>query len=56
MDKAKLYADVIIDVSIDKLDRPFSYRIPERLSGIIKVGSRVRIPFGAGNKYIQYLF
>ena len=50
MDKAKLYADVIIDVSIDKLDRPFSYRIPERLSGIIKVGSRVRIPFGAGNK------
>ncbi|MCR4791385.1 MAG: primosomal protein N' [Lachnospiraceae bacterium] len=43
------YADVIIDVSIDKLDRPFSYRIPERLSGIICVGSRVRIPFGGGN-------
>ena len=50
MDKVKLYADVIIDVSIDKLDRPFNYRIPERLSGISKVGSRVRIPFGAGNK------
>ena len=50
MEKGVSYADVIIDVSIDKLDRPFSYRIPERLSGIIKVGSRVRIPFGAGNK------
>jgi primosomal protein N' (replication factor Y) len=50
METGTLYADVIIDVSIDKLDRPFSYRIPERLSGIIKVGSRVRIPFGAGNK------
>ena len=43
------YADVCIDVSIEKLDKPFSYRIPERLSGIICVGSRVRIPFGAGN-------
>ncbi len=43
------YADVIIDVSIEKLDRPFSYRIPERLSGIVCVGSRVKIPFGAGN-------
>ena len=43
------YADVIIDISIDKLDRPFTYRIPERLSGIICVGSRVRIPFGGGN-------
>ena len=44
-----MYADVCIDVSIEKLDKPFSYRIPERLSGIICVGSRVRIPFGAGN-------
>ena len=44
-----IYADVILDVSIEKLDRPFSYRIPERLSGIVCVGSRVRIPFGAGN-------
>ncbi len=49
MEKGSKYADVIIDVSIDKLDRPFSYRIPERLSGIICAGSRVRIPFGAGN-------
>ena len=49
MDAKTLYADVIIDVSIDKLDRPFSYRIPEGLSGIICAGSRVRIPFGKGN-------
>ncbi|MBP5553690.1 MAG: primosomal protein N', partial [Lachnospiraceae bacterium] len=44
-----LYADVIIDISIEKLDIPFTYRIPERLSGIICVGSRVRIPFGKGD-------
>ena len=40
---------MIIDISIEKLDIPFTYRIPERLSGIICVGSRVRIPFGGGN-------
>ncbi|MBP8969502.1 MAG: primosomal protein N' [Lachnospiraceae bacterium] len=44
-----MYADVIIDISIEKLDIPFTYRIPERLSGIICVGSRVRIPFGKGD-------
>ena len=49
LETGKMYADVCIDVSIEKLDKPFSYRIPERLSGTICVGSRVRIPFGAGN-------
>ena len=44
-----IYADVIIDISIEKLDIPFTYRIPDRLSGIICVGSRVRIPFGKGD-------
>ena len=43
------YAEVIIDISIEKLDRPFTYRIPDRLSGIICAGSRVIIPFGNGN-------
>ena len=47
--QGSLYADVIVDISIEKLDRPFTYRIPERLSGIICVGSRVRIPFGKGD-------
>ena len=50
MIQGSMFADVIIDISIDKLDRPFTYRIPDRLSGIICVGSRVRIPFGGGNK------
>ncbi len=44
------YAQVIIDISHEKVDRPFSYRIPERLLGNIQAGMRVRIPFGAGNK------
>ena len=44
-----MFAEVIIDISIEKLDRPFTYRIPERLSGLIMPGSRVIIPFGSGN-------
>ena len=47
---ADMYARIIIDISHEKVDRPFSYRIPERLSGKIQAGTRVRIPFGAGNR------
>ncbi len=47
---AGMYARIIIDISHEKVDRPFSYRIPERLSGKIQAGTRVRIPFGAGNR------
>lgn len=44
------YADVIIDISHEKVDRPFQYRIPERLRGKLQVGMCVNIPFGRGNK------
>ncbi len=43
------YANLIIDISHEKVDRPFQYRIPERLRGRVDVGSCVRIPFGMGN-------
>ncbi|MCI9583101.1 MAG: primosomal protein N' [Clostridium sp.] len=43
------YADIIIDISHEKVDKPFQYRIPEALSGVIAIGVRVRIPFGKGN-------
>ena len=41
-----IYADIIIDISSDKLDRSFQYRIPERLEKEIKAGMVVAIPFG----------
>ena len=41
-----IYADIIIDISSDKLDRSFQYRVPERLEQEIKVGMVVSIPFG----------
>ncbi|MBD5519633.1 MAG: primosomal protein N' [Lachnospiraceae bacterium] len=46
------YADIIVDISHDKVDRPFRYKIPEALLGEISVGMRVYVPFGKGNKEI----
>ena len=48
-----MYAKVIVDISHEKLDRPFTYKIPERLLGILEEGDSVEIPFGAGNKIIS---
>ncbi len=45
----KPYAKVIIDISHEAVDRPFTYRIPEALRGLVEVGSRVEVPFGRGN-------
>lgn len=48
-----MYADVIIDISTEKLDRPFEYIIPEELESRIKIGSAVTVPFGPGNRKIK---
>jgi primosomal protein N' (replication factor Y) len=46
---AERYARIIIDISHEKVDRTFDYRIPERLYEEVVVGSLVLIPFGKGN-------
>ncbi|MEG1143756.1 MAG: primosomal protein N' [Clostridium sp.] len=43
------YANVIIDISHEKVDRTFQYKIPEHLSELIFVGVQVLVPFGSGN-------
>jgi primosomal protein N' (replication factor Y) len=43
------YADVIIDISHEKVDRVFQYRIPDALKGKVNIGTPVTIPFGRGN-------
>ncbi len=45
-----LYADVIIDISAEELDRSFSYRIPEELAERICIGSAVTVPFGRSGR------
>ena len=43
------YADIIIDISHEAIDRTFQYKIPDELSDDISVGVQVVIPFGKGN-------
>ena len=40
---------MIVDISHEKVDRPFTYRIPEEIARRLRPGMRVQIPFGAGN-------
>lgn len=48
-----MYADVIVDITHEKLDKIFQYSIPENLKNNLVIGSKVLIPFGKGNKLIQ---
>jgi len=45
-----LYANIIVNISHENLDRTFQYIIPEKYIGTVEVGSYVKIPFGASNK------
>lgn len=45
-----MYAQVIIDITHEKLDKIFEYSIPGELAGMLKVGMEVAVPFGRGNK------
>ena len=43
------YADIIVDISHEKLDKSFQYLVPQQLEEQIQVGMVVQIPFGRGN-------
>ena len=46
-----MYAEVVVGISIDKLDRTFCYRIPEGFgSPDTLIGTEVIVPFGKGNR------
>lgn len=44
------YADIIVDISHEKVDRPFQYKIPLTLMDVIAPGVRVHVPFGRSNQ------
>ena len=48
-----LYADIIVDISHEKLDKTFQYRVPETLREQVEPGICVIIPFGNGNRLIK---
>ncbi|MDL2295310.1 primosomal protein N' [Lachnospiraceae bacterium OttesenSCG-928-E19] len=45
-----MYANIIVDITHEKLDRTFQYSIPSELEGMLKIGEQVYVPFGNGNK------
>lgn len=46
-----MFAQVIVDIAHSAVDRLFTYRIPDEME--LKVGQRVLVPFGGGNKTIE---
>ena len=47
------YADIIIDISHENLDKTYQYAIPEEFSTQATIGSLVIVPFGRGNRKIN---
>ena len=46
-------AQVIVDAALMQTDKPFSYAISKDLEEDVALGSRVHVPFGAGNRLLQ---
>ena len=53
--KNPLIALVAVDGTVFHIDKPYSYLIPENLSTSVKIGCRVTVPFGGGNRKRQGL-
>ena len=44
------YANIVIDISHEKLDKTFQYKVPEPWKEKLSVGMQVEIPFGNGSR------
>ena len=47
-----MYANIIVDISHEQLDKTFQYHVPDALLSQIDTGVMVNIPFGRGNRII----
>ena len=43
------FAKIIISISHENVDRPYTYKVPDELKGKISIGSVVNVPFGKGD-------
>ncbi len=50
---AKVYAQIIIDISIKSLDKVFTYEVPSSMVSQVRSGAIVEIPFGKGNRLMK---
>lgn len=48
-----MYANIIVDITHEKLDKTFQYRIPSHLEEELSVGMEVLVPFGRGNREMK---
>ena len=48
-----MYADIIIDITHERLDKIFQYRIPRELEDDLEVGMEVAVPFGRNDREIS---
>lgn len=48
-----MYADIVVNISAEQLDRVFQYSIPDALKEKAVIGAGVYIPFGRGNRQIE---
>lgn len=49
----QLYADIIIDISHENLDKTYQYAVPEELAKEAVIGALAIVPFGKGNRKIN---
>lgn len=49
---SRQYADIIVDISHENLDKTYQYYIPDELLGMAVVGAKALVPFGKGNRLI----
>ena len=49
------YADVIVNISREELDKSFQYRIPDELQEAVTLGTKVEFPFSTRAKVSGYV-
>lgn len=47
-----MYADIIVDITSEQIDKAFQYRVPPELEAEAREGMLVNIPFGKSNRII----
>ncbi|MFU0826666.1 MAG: Primosomal protein N' [Lachnoclostridium sp.] len=47
------YADIIVDISHENLDKSYQYSVPKEFEKDAVIGALVKVPFGKGNRFIQ---
>lgn len=48
-----MYADIIIDISVENLDRSYQYLIPAELEDRVDIGTPVNVSFGRGSRIVS---